>query len=211
MADENANTTTNDTTTTTNVETTQSTGSPPAGERTFTQAEVNRIVAERLARVNPRPAEQARTNAQNTAAPPQNTQPASVPAPAAYDAEALGDALAEFQFDKEQRAEIRAAARRDGISDVDAFVAKWARMFGKQPGSAATPATPAPESPAPKTHSGPPVTGSGAPANPTNVVTDDTPILRLSEDARKALLNRIGPAAYVERMRKEFRTVRVRG
>lgn len=50
-------------------------------------------------------------------------------------AESLTDAIGEFSFDKEQRREIRAAARREKPDDVDAFVAKWGRMFGKSTGA----------------------------------------------------------------------------
>lgn len=93
--------------------------------------------------------------------------------------------------------------------DPGAWVKQRAAAFGwKAAGS--NPAPSAPATPAPKAHQGPPVTGSGAPANPTTV-TDDTPILRMSNEARESLRRTIGDAAYVERMRKEFRTVRVRG
>ena len=208
MADENTNPNPTETTTTTVVETPPPTGTQPTGERTFTQADVDRIVKERLARANPRPAEPARTNVQ-TAAPPQNTQPASSPAPAVtYDAEALSDSLAEFSFDKEQRAEIRAAARRDNPSDVDAFVAKWGRMFGKQPGSpaTATPAATAPVQVQPVTTAvpgTPPVTSRGTPP-PAGTPTDDTPIMSMSEADKRALAARIGDKAFAERHLKEL-------
>ena len=47
MADENPNPPPNDTTTTPPAETPPPNGTPPSGERTFTQADVDRIVKER--------------------------------------------------------------------------------------------------------------------------------------------------------------------
>lgn len=94
--------------------------------------------------------------------------------------------------------------------DPVGWVTQRAEAFGWKAAGPATPATPAPETPAAKTApQGAPVTSSGAPANPTTV-TDDTPILRMTEGDRIALRRRIGDAAYVERMRKEFREGNVR-
>jgi hypothetical protein len=212
MADENANPPPNDTTTTPPAETPPPNGSPPSGERTFTQADVDRIVKERLARANQRPAETARTSAQTTAATTQSTQP-QPSTTVTFDADAFNDALSEFPFDKEQRRVVRDAARRENPADMDSFVANWGRMFGKAPGQTAAPptTTPAAATTAPKTTpQAPPVTGAGAPANSTTVVTDDTPILRMSEADRIALRRRIGDGPYVDRMRKEFRQGNVR-
>lgn len=97
--------------------------------------------------------------------------------------------------------------------DPAAWVTQRATAFGWKQAGSATPATAtsATETPAPKiTPHGPPVTGSGAPANSTTVVTDDTPILRMSEADRIALRKRIGDGPYVDRMRKEFRQGNVR-
>lgn len=96
-------------------------------------------------------------------------------------------------------------------SDPAEWVHKRAKAFGWKAGGSPTPATPAPaNTPAPQTApKGAPVTGGGAPANPTTI-TDDTPILRMSDADRIALANRIGVVAYVDRMRKEFKNVRVR-
>ncbi len=216
MADENTSTTTETTTTTPAAETQPSTGAQPTGERTFTQADLDRIVNERLARDRQRRAEPARTTNAQTQAPQQTTQPQQTASSVTYDADAFNDALSEFPFDKEQRATVRDAARRENPSDVDAFVAKWGRMFGKQPGQTSAVATTtttqaAATTTAPKTApQGAPVTAGGAPANPTTVVTDDTPILRMSESDRVALMNRIGRDKYVDRMRQEFRTSNVR-
>lgn len=210
MADDTATTTPTETTPPPVVETTPPTGAPPAGERTFTQADVDRIVRERLARERAnRPAEPARPNAQPTAAPPPSNPPASGPVPSAtYDAEALSDALAEFSFDKEQRAEIRAAARRDNPGDLDAFVSRWARMFGKQPGQATVPATPAAGTPPPSAVSTPaapvvPVTSRGMPPNPATP-TEDTPIMSMSEADKRALAARLGDKVFADRLLKEL-------
>lgn len=215
MADENATPNLNDTAPPT-TEQPPPTGTP-AGERLFTQADVNRIVAERIARERQKPAETARPNAQTqpSTTQPSTHTPAPSAAPATFDAEAFGDVLSEFPFDREQRAEIRNAAKRENPSDMDGFVAKWARMFGKQKAGGGTSSTPATQTapgstPAPQAPAGPPVTGGGPPANPTNV-TDDTPLLRMSNADREALRQRIGDAEYVKRMREQFRTVRVRG
>jgi hypothetical protein len=156
---------------------------------------------------------------QSGAQAPQTQAPkADAPASSGQDAMALiklrddfDDAVGDLSLTGAQKKFLRDMVMEKRPDDVGGYVSNFVQLSGWKAAGSSNPATPAPESPAPKTHSGPPVTGSGAPANPTNVVTDDTPILRLSEDARKALLNRIGPAAYVERMRKEFRTVRVRG
>lgn len=95
--------------------------------------------------------------------------------------------------------------------DPAAWVSQRAEAFGWKAAGAATPATPAPDVPAPKTApQGPPVTGSGAPANPNTTITDDTPILRMSDADKVALRRRIGDVAFVERMRKEFKENNVR-
>lgn len=118
------------------------------------------------------------------------------------------DATSELTLSGDQKRFLRNLVMEKRPEDVAEYVTSFVKAWGT--GKAATPATPAPENPAPKTPTqGPPVTGSGAPASP-NVVTDDTPILRMSESDRIALRRRIGDAAYVERMRKEFRQNNVR-
>lgn len=216
MAEENTSTTTETTTTTQAAETQPPNGQQTTGERTFTQADVDRIVNERLARDRQRRAEPARTTSAQTTTAPQASTQAPQSTTVTFDADTFNDVLSEFPFDREQRATIRDAARRENPTDIDGFVARWGRMFGKQPGRAAATTTTttqaaAETTTAPKTTpQGPPVTGSGAPANPTHVVTEDTPILRMSESDRVALLKRIGNAAYVERFRKELRSNNVR-
>lgn len=102
--------------------------------------------------------------------------------------EALTDAIGEYTFDREQRREIRAAARRERPEDVDGFVQKWARMFGKAsaaPGTAAPsttvnpPASEASKAPAKPVPPTPPAPGSPSPDR------DGEPTLRaLSEEDR---------------------------
>jgi hypothetical protein len=121
------------------------------------------------------------------------------------------DAVGDLSLTGAQKKFLREMVMEKRPDDVSGYVSNFVQLSGWKAGTATTPATPASAPAAPQAPQGPPVTGSGAPANPTNVVTDDTPILRLSNEAREALRRRIGDAAYVDRMRKEFRTVRVKG
>jgi hypothetical protein len=90
--------------------------------------------------------------------------------------------------------------------DPAAWVQTRAKAFGwKAPGQPSTPpATAATTATPPSAPQGAPVTSTAAPAS-TTVVTDDTPIIRLSEADRGALLKRIGIKAYTDRMFSEFR------
>lgn len=155
--------------------------------------------------------------AQNNPAP---AAPAAGTAPAVtIDSDALNDALAEFPFDREQRGEIRTAARRENPPDMDAFVTKWARLFGKQKGGAQQPnpngngnGAPANGSPAPAqppVASAAPVTSRGTPPASSGP-TDDTPILSMSIPDREALRAKIGDVAYAERHLKELARHNVR-
>ncbi len=127
------------------------------------------------------------------------TTEATPPAATGDDAEfgeALTDAIGEYSFDKDQRREIRAAARRERPEDVEGFVSRWARMFGKAPGQSTpqTPgATPAAGAQPPGTTpaSAPPgaakpVPPTPPPAAPPSIDRDGEPVLRaLSEEDRQ--------------------------
>lgn len=120
------------------------------------------------------------------------------------------DAIGDLSLSGAQKKFLRDMVMEKRPGDVGGFVSSFVEMSGWKAGGSSNPATPAPATPAPKAPQGPPVTGSGAPANPT-VTTDDTPLLKMSNEARESLRRRIGDVEYVKRMRTEFRTVRVRG
>lgn len=139
-----------------------------------------------------RKAEQARTKAPAQPAPKQE---ATTTAPTVDDpdwGERLSDAINEFPFDKDQRRAIRDAARSGRPEDVDAFVEKWAKMFGKAPNGAPAPAqtqpadaaaqsAPAQKQPTPPT----PAPSAPAPAAPA-IDAGRPPLFReLSEAARE--------------------------
>lgn len=147
------------------------------------------------------------------AAPPAPAQTAATPT-VTVDTDALTDALDEFTFDKEQRREIRAAARRENPADVDGFVSKWARMFGKAgqnpPGNVVSAPQGAPiATPPPVAPGTPPVTSRATPPN-HGTPTDDTPILSMSDSDRRALAAKIGDIKFAERMLKEMARDNVR-
>lgn len=140
--------------------------------------------------------------------PPQPNGAAQDPAQVYMRLRTFDRAVDKYELPPSARDIIEADFNKASPQDPAEWVQQRAEAFGwKARGS--NPATPAPETPAAKTPQGPPVTGSGAPANPTTV-TEDTPILRMSETDRVALMRRIGNAAYVERFRKELREGNVR-
>lgn len=142
--------------------------------------------------------------------PPQPNGAAQDPAQVYMRLRTFDRAVDKYELPPSARDIIEADFNKASPQDPAEWVQQRAEAFGwKARGS--NPATPAPETPAPKTTpQGPPVTGSGAPANPTHTVTDDTPILRMSDADKIALRRRIGDVAFVERMRKEFKDGNVR-
>lgn len=119
------------------------------------------------------------------------------------------DATSDLTLNSDQKKFLRNLVMEKRPDNVGEYVTSFVKAWGAS--KPATPATPAPETPAPKTTpQGPPVTGSGAPANPTHTVTEDTPILRMSDSDKIALRRKIGDVAFVERMRKEFKDGNVR-
>lgn len=147
---------------------------------------------------------------------PSAQQPARTedpPAPAPTDALAIiklrddfDDAIGDLTLTGSQKKLLRETVMEKRPGDVAGYVRTFAEMAGwvKQPQpvnpTAAQPAQPS----QPANPSAPPVTGNGAPSNPTRV-TDDTPILRMSTADQIALRKQIGDRAFSERMMKEFR------
>lgn len=164
-------------------------------------AAARRAEQERLGR---RGGEQPQAQAQ-----PNNPSPPA-PAPAGVvDSDALNDALAEYPFDRDQRQEIRAAARREGAGDLDTFVAKWGRMFGKAKATA-TPATPAGNNGAPQGGASPAPT-SAAPAGPmpassapSRVLTADTPLHMMTPAERVAFVKQKGVHEFKAKVMREL-------
>jgi len=196
---------------------------PPApAPAPLTAEQIRALVAEEARKAYDAGAAAAR-RAEKAKAPPtpaaskEATSPPAAPGDDAEFGEALADALGEFDLDKDQRREIRAAARRERPEDVDGFVARWARMFGKGARSAGTPAAPgnpaaAPPNPA-KPMTQPPAVPPPAP--PAADVTPDNPLRALSEaeqrDAWQAYVRRKGAVSgnpYDPRNRGAWREMR---
>lgn len=153
-----------------------------------------------------------------TAADPATTQAAPTGDDAEF-GEALTDELGEFTFDRDQRREIRAAARRERPEDVGAFVQRWARMFGKSPGQA-QPAASATNQPAGTASSAPaqpkPVQPSAPAPAPPVPDRDGGPVFRamtedLAQDTWQAYVRRKGAVPgnpYDPRNRAALRELR---
>jgi hypothetical protein len=169
-------------------------GQPP-GERVFTQAEVNRIVADRLARAKQQP------EPPRSAPPPKpNDPPANTAAP--DDTRVLlqlrddfDDATSELPLDGGQKRFLRGLVMDKRPPDVSAFVAETIKQLGlgKSPSPTPNPgngAPPAPGAPPAANQPPPPAMPSGAP--PARVVSDETPFYAMSRDEQAALIKRIG-------------------
>lgn len=197
----------------------------PASPPQFTPDQLAWIEAEKTRASNAaaaaaRKAEQARLGrrgGEQDAQPPAPSNPqqpsgaASDPAQVYMRLRTFDRAVDKYDLPSSARDIIEADFNKASPQDPAEWVQQRAEAFGWKTRGSSNPATPAPETPAPKiTPQGAPVTGTGAPANPTTVVTDDTPILRMTDSDRIALRRRIGDADYVERMRKEFRQNNVR-
>lgn len=194
-------------------------GQPPA-ERTFTQADVDRIVNERLARDRQRRTEPARP-APTPPPKPTTDTPSAQPANAS-DALAIiqlrddfDDAISELTLDGGQRKFLRGLVMEKRPTDVAQFVTETVSMLGLGKKPAATPAAPANGQTPPQTvnpataPSGPPVTSRSAPP-PSSAPTDDTPILSMSEVDREATRVKLGDLKFAERLMKELARDNVR-
>lgn len=90
-------------------------------------------------------------------------------------------------------------------TDVRAWVAEQADAYGwRKPTTAPTP-TVAPNAAQPVTtaSNATPVTGNGAPSNPTATLTDDVPLLNRSEQQRQDYLRQHGYVKFTDRLREE--------
>lgn len=161
---------------------TDTNGNPPAGAADqppsptgITADQVKQMIAEAVAAsekkaydrgaADARRAEQRKQSTQPTTKPtesPSEGAPAPQPA-AAVDGFALGEALSEFTLSKEQRKTIRDLANKESPEDLDAFVERWAGLFGaKKAGDpASTNNNPAPTENKPQN---PPQPGPSLPA-----------------------------------------------
>lgn len=209
MADDDTNPTPND------QPTPPEGGNPPAPaaptERTFTQADVDRIVNERLAR------DRQRRTAPTPSAPTQPPKPTDPgPAQPANTQDALAiiqlrddfdDAISELQLEGGQRKFLRSLVMEKRPSDVAQFVTDTVTLLGlgKKPAPPAATATgQQPAQPAnPAAPAAPPVTSRSAPP-PSSAPTEDTPILSMSEADREATRVKLGDLKYAERLMKEL-------
>jgi hypothetical protein len=173
----------------------------PAGERTFTQADLDRIVNERLAR--DRQSRSAR------------------PAPPATPADALtllqlrddfDDATTGLTLDGGQRKFLRGLVMDKRPSDVATFVKETIDMLGlgktPQPSTPASSpaATPPGSPPAPQGH---PVTAGPPPSPPAP--RDDIPYHAMSPAQRAAYVAKHGTIATKNKIFSEMANVRVTG
>ena len=187
--------------------TTETTAESTPEERKFSQAEVDRIVQERLAR------ERKGNGSSKTRT---DTPPA---AQSSDERLSLKQIQAEMQADRIER-EFDRMALREKLSEEqadtlrpifkvwrmsagDADGATWLRSIR---GAFGTP-TPTPPKP-PQTPNGPPVSDAGSPSAPT-VVTEDTPLLQLSAEDRNHLRKQKGDAWYNATLRQQLKGVRV--
>lgn len=182
----------------------------PASPPTFTAEQLTYIEGEKAKAANAaaaaaRRAEQGKKPAGGEPAPQPRTES---PAPAS-DAIAIlklrddfDDAISDLTLTGAQKKFMREHIMEKRPADVAGYVRTFADTLGL--GKSTTPAPAATTAAPTSAPQGAPVTSTAAPANPTTV-TDDTPLLRLSDGDRQALLKRIGIKAYTDRMFSEFR------
>ena len=191
-------------------------GQPP-GERVFTQAEVNRIVADRLARAKAQPAEPQRTAQPQ---PPKNDPPKNDPPDGAADAlailkirDAFDDAISDLTLTGAQKKFARDLVMKERPADVAAYVSNLVELGGwnvkPNPGNGSPPpnggSQPAP-SPAP---SGPPVTAGPPPSAPA--ARDDIPFHKMSPAQRDAYVRQHGTIAAKNKIFADMASVQVTG
>lgn len=194
----------------------------PAAPVTFTAEQVadrERAAAQRAhdaAMAEARRVFEGKQRPGSTATPAtQDTQP--VPSTVTGKVRAYERAIAAFDFPDEALALIDEEFDRVKPTDPRAWVEQRAAAFRVPKRGAATPtptitaptaATPsAPTAPQPAGH---PVTASGAPPASTVVITPDTPIMSMSKSDQDSLLKQLGPAKFVDRMKREARERNVR-
>jgi len=180
--------------------------------------EIEALIAERVrvasdaAAAAARRAEQAK--ARPAAAPAHAPQP---PAPAPDDVtailalrDAFDDVVGDLPIKSAQKSLLRENVMRDRPEDVASYVARFAERAGW---NTAPPSAPQPAAPALPSNATPaPAVPSTlrAPPPPTPTVTDSTPILSMSPEARESYRERIGNDAYVAKLGTELVRTRVR-
>lgn len=117
--------------------------------------------------------------------------------------------LARYDFTDDALAMLDERFATEKPADVGAFVAKMATAFRvpQRGATTTTPTTtPATQATAPAVATAAnaqPVTGTAAPSNPTTVITEDTPLINLTETDRQAWIKQHGWMKYTDRMRDE--------
>lgn len=201
MPDETAITT--DTTATVAVATEQPV-SPPAEGKTFTQEDVNRIVAQRLAE------DRVRRPAQPPAQPapkPSKPEPSDLASELAAMKQQQAELVARLDFEKRTRGMDLDATKSDTLFKVfqanpTAFD-EVVQMFGIRATATATStaATAATQQPAPPPQPATPIPVSdrGSPP-PSTVPLEERSLYEMSEADRKEYLTRHGAAKYAQKM-----------
>lgn len=145
--------------------------------------------------------------------PPAQQQPAQQPAAPAPAATSALDIARVVQFTTEAAQHgipakgIELLASRLDVerpTDVRAWVAEQADAYGwRKPTPTTTTATAPAATVTPAAANAQPVTGTAAPSNPTTVVTEDTPLINLTEQQRQDWIKQHGWMKYTERFTRE--------
>jgi len=180
------------------------TDTPPASggeERTFTQAQVNEIIADRMRRVRP-------------VAPPPVAPVAPTKAPAKKTSNDLDARFEEFEtrqafMHSYMDAEIKLNSAQRGVLERD-FVANkpensvdWIKERSAELGFGVAP-TPSTNSQEVVT---PPANQPGPP--PAQRTSENTPLVKMSKEDRAHILQTKGRTYYAKRLREEMRTTKI--
>ncbi len=175
-----------------------------AGERTFTAAEVEHMVTTRLER-------DRRARAERPSQPKQAQQPAPARESKADQRIAVLESQLAFrdaisESDVKLNATQRKVLQREFIAERPENAAEWARQTIADLGIGTAPAQPQTQSEPPAT---PPANQPGPPP-PSNQFHEDTPLWRLSDTDRAALVQKIGNHRYRDKLKEQMRGVRVK-
>ena len=187
---------------------------PASVAPTFTAAQVadrERVAAQRAHDAAMAESRRIFEGKQRPSTPATTQQPATPTAPSADDfgrVRAYERSLGRYDFTDDALAMLDERFASEKPADVAAFVTRMATAFRVPPrGGTTTPTTitPATQAPAPVANAAnaSPVTGTAAPSNPTTVITDDTPLINLSETQRQDWIKQHGWLKYTDRMRDE--------
>lgn len=122
--------------------------------------------------------------------------------------DAFDDATADLNLPSAQKKFLRDQVMTNRPADVGAYVTQFVSVWG--PSSTAPPSTPSatPSATAPTAPNATPVTAR--PATPPPLpVSDDAPLLSMTDDQRNALARRIGNKAFAERLTRELPHTRI--